>query len=110
MVVLSLEVIASARTDHLKFFPHHLGIQTSISRVCLRFVFLQGALLDRIEENSVSALYMCTMSGPWEALKPQLLKTLGEQPSPTQHLIVIRGVASHSQTPFLCAPFFGAPQ
>ena len=45
------------------------------------------------------------MSGPWEALKPQLPKTLGEQPSPTQHLIVIRGVASHSKTPILCAPF-----
>lgn len=48
MAVLSLEVNASARTDHLKFFPHHLGIQTSICRVCLWFVFLQGALLGRI--------------------------------------------------------------
>ena len=50
MAVLLLEVNASARTDHLKFFSHHLGIQVvnisrNISRVCLWFVFLQGALL-----------------------------------------------------------------
>ena len=55
------------------------------------------------------ALYMCTMSGPWEAPKPHLPKTLGEQPSPAQHLFVIRGVATvrlQSSVPH----FLGAPQ
>lgn len=42
MVVLSLEVIASARTDHLKILPHHLGIQTShLQGLFCWFVFLR---------------------------------------------------------------------
>ena len=103
MAVVLLEVNASPTAGHLKFFPHHLGIQWYISRVCLWFVDLffskEPSWIGSKKIPCLLSLWVRSMGGTQASVAQNSVRTA--IPHAVALYSLIRGAASHSQTPVL---------